>query len=45
MASEDYREKCFRYKDRECAVCGATENIDVHHIDGDHPTCPVCNDE
>lgn len=54
MASSDYREKCFRYKNRECAACDATENIDVHHIDGDRtnnaidnlePLCEDCHTE
>lgn len=30
-----YREKCLQEKGAKCSECGATENIEVHHVDGD----------
>ena len=36
MASKNgYRQKCLREKGHECDVCGATGDLEVHHIDGD----------
>lgn len=31
----NYRRLAFEHHGRECAECGATENIEVHHRDGD----------
>jgi hypothetical protein len=45
-----YREKCLRTKGRNCVVCGAADDIVVHHIDGDRDNnqirnlVPVCKD-
>jgi 5-methylcytosine-specific restriction endonuclease McrA len=45
-----YREKCLRHKGRECVECGATENIEVHHVDTNRwnnsldNLAPVCHD-
>jgi len=33
--SQEHRQKCLEVKSRECIVCGSTENIEVHHLDGD----------
>lgn len=35
MTSNGYRTKAIRVKGEECELTGATENIVVHHIDGD----------
>lgn len=49
MASNDYRPKCLEAKGEECVICGAEENIEVHHIDGDRTNNdlsnlePICN--
>lgn len=49
-----YRSKCIDAKGNECHLCGAVENIDVHHIDGDQdndhmsnliPVCRTCHRE
>lgn len=34
MASSGYRERCIEEKGERCDLCGSTENIQVHHIDG-----------
>ncbi len=34
--SKGYRHKALREKGRSCDVCGASENIEVHHIDGNN---------
>jgi 5-methylcytosine-specific restriction endonuclease McrA len=45
-----YRDKCFREKGEICAECGDTENIEVHHIDGNRwnnhldNLAPLCHD-
>jgi len=48
----NYRSVAFEYHGRECAECGGTENIEVHHIDGDRrnndpqnllPLCQPCH--
>lgn len=48
----EYREKALQEYDEECEVCGATENIHIHHIDGDDenndienliPLCGSCH--
>jgi len=47
-AHSDYREYCLSLKGHQCEVCGATEQIVVHHIDGDRTNnalenlMPVC---
>ena len=47
-ANLDYREYCLSLKGRECEVCGATDQIVVHHLDGDRANnalenlIPVC---
>lgn len=49
MAStESYRERCLAEKGRECTICGDSNDIHVHHIDGDRNNndldnlIPVC---
>lgn len=43
-----YREKAIEAHGEECAICGADENIQIHHIDGDRSNdnldnlVPVC---
>ncbi|SFR41946.1 HNH endonuclease [Halogeometricum rufum] len=53
MPETGYREKCLREKGEECADCGATEDIHVHHKDRDRsnddldnliPLCKECHD-
>jgi len=45
-----YREKCLQEKGEKCSECGATEDIEVHHIDGDRwnnrleNLIPLCHD-
>lgn len=48
----DYRRIAFEHHDRKCTECGATDNIEVHHIDGDRgnndpqnllPLCHACH--
>jgi len=45
-----YREKCLREKGEQCVECDATEQIEVHHIDGDRTNnrlsnlVPLCHD-
>jgi len=48
----NYRSVAFEYHGRECAECGGTENIEVHHIDGNRrnndpqnllPLCQPCH--
>lgn len=50
----EYRSKAINKYGEECAECGATENIDVHHRDGDRtnndienliPLCEDCHSE
>lgn len=52
MAKSDYRQRCLAKKGRECHFCSDTENIVVHHIDGDRkngsienliPVCRACH--
>lgn len=47
-----YREKCLKQKINACWVCGAVENLLVHHINGDRddnrlgnliPVCQECH--
>ena len=46
--SNGYRQKALREKGRSCDICGASENIEVHHIDGNNANndlenlIPVC---
>jgi Arc/MetJ-type ribon-helix-helix transcriptional regulator len=46
----DYRKKCLSQKEEKCDVCGAEEQIEVHHIDGDRGNnnienlIPLCKD-
>jgi len=35
MATTDYRRAAFDAHGRECAECGVTDNLEVHHRDGD----------
>lgn len=35
MASSAYRRKCLEAKGERCIECGATEAIEVHHLNGD----------
>lgn len=41
----DYREKCLREKPAVChnRECGSTDNIQVHHIDGDRTNNSLSN--
>lgn len=45
-----YRYKALEQYGEECKICGVTERIEVHHIDGDHGNnsvdnlLPVCRD-
>lgn len=39
----EYRDLCFAEKGRECIICGATEDIVVHHIDGDRSNNSLSN--
>jgi len=45
-----YREYALTMKSEECEICGATENVVVHHIDGDRSNnsldnlAPVCQE-
>lgn len=34
--SNGYRQKALREKGRSCDICGASEDIEVHHIDGNN---------
>lgn len=52
MSKVDYREKCLSEKVNLCNVCGDSEKLFVHHIDGDRsnnaldnlvPLCPSCH--
>ena len=45
-----YRTRCFSYHEKKCVVCGETNIVAVHHMDGDHanetpenliPLCPT----
>jgi 5-methylcytosine-specific restriction endonuclease McrA len=47
-----YRDKCLKAKGEQCVECGATEDIEVHHVDGDRlnnrlenlvPLCHGCH--
>ena len=29
-----YRAKCLKEKDEKCVECGAEDEIEVHHVDG-----------
>lgn len=48
----DYRKRCLEAKGEECVFCTSTDEIEVHHIDGDHsndslenliPVCAACH--
>jgi predicted transcriptional regulator len=39
----DYREKCLRAKGRNCVVCGGSDDIVVHHIDGNRDNNEISN--
>ena len=45
MASSDksFRQKCLEYKKQKCAVCGDSDEIEVHHIDGDRSNNSISN--
>jgi 5-methylcytosine-specific restriction endonuclease McrA len=44
----DDRAKCLKYRKEQCDECGSSENIEVHHVDGDrwnhslHNLLPLC---
>jgi hypothetical protein len=50
MSSQGYREKCLSEKSRECVACGSTEDVVVHHKNGDRRDnsienlVPMCED-
>lgn len=50
MDSDHYREFCFSHKKEECEVCGDSNEVLVHHIDGDRTNnklenlLPVCRE-
>jgi hypothetical protein len=48
----NYRTRCFRVWGRSCVICGGTDEIAAHHVDGDPanltssnlvPLCPRCH--
>jgi len=41
--SEQYREKCLNRKGEFCMLCGRTEKIQVHHVDGDRANDDIVN--
>jgi hypothetical protein len=50
--SSTYRKRCLREKGAECMLCGATDSVVAHHIDGDRlnnsldnliPVCRSCH--
>lgn len=50
--SKYYRPLCFKHHGNSCVHCGADENVEVHHIDGDRdnnspenlrPVCKSCH--
>ncbi|WP_455448229.1 HNH endonuclease signature motif containing protein [Natrinema thermotolerans] len=52
MGKSDYRERCLKAKGEQCTICDATEDIVVHHVDGDRennslgnlePLCQECH--
>jgi len=52
MSKTDYREKCLKQKINTCNICGDSDNLKVHHINGDRddnrlknliPLCPKCH--
>jgi len=49
-ATGDYREVCLQSKGERCVMCGANEDIVVHHLDGDRSNnelenlIPVCRE-
>lgn len=52
MSTTDYRELCFEHHTHECANCGSTTAVEVHHRDGDRtnnnadnliPLCRGCH--
>jgi len=43
VAPDEYREICFEHKPERCVVCGATENVVVHHADGDRSNNCLAN--
>lgn len=52
MVSNSYRKRCLDEKGEQCIECGATDGIEVHHLDGDRgndtldnliPLCRHCH--
>lgn len=52
MSSQGYRERCLSERINCCWVCGRTNDLEVHHIDGDRsnnsldnllPLCESCH--
>lgn len=43
MFRTDYREFCLKHKEERCEICETTEDIDVHHLDGDRSNCSLSN--
>lgn len=48
----EYRNKCLSEKGEKCVECGTTEDVEVHHVDGDRlnntlenliPVCRSCH--
>lgn len=47
-----HRDLCLREKGDECTICSSTQNVQVHHVDGDRrnnsldnlePVCSACH--
>lgn len=54
MCNQDYRQKCLAQKINVCNACGSSDELVVHHIDGDRennrldnlvPLCPDCHNK
>lgn len=43
MSASSYREHCLREKGEQCKKCGASDGIEVHHIDGDRTNADLDN--
>jgi len=43
MSNDEYREKCLNKKGEYCHVCESTNDIRVHHIDGDRENNEIAN--
>lgn len=39
----NYRNRAYRYWGKQCVICGSTDQLCVHHIDGNPSNCTVSN--